>query len=144
MNILSPKSCFQFFAGEFQPLTKAATEALRARLDDSLTTYVIVRPKTRSKNSPFSFEEVKAMFEAAFPGDKRLYIEQSDSYIHAPIYGAVEISWPLKGSINEFDTEEMARTELCCLKPHFVPTIDFSVAEAIDDFAPCWKTVLRS
>lgn len=128
-------------AGDFQPLTRATVEAAREVLNDTDFLDVLVRPKScRTPEAPFSFEEIKQMWKAAFPDVGHIYVEQSDAQL--PIIGAPHVDWPAKGSFYESDSEQLARLGLACTRPYYVSLINYHVGCKIAEFSDDWKKVL--
>lgn len=57
----------QYICGQFQPVTTSAILTVRRALHKADKTIIFVRPRPRGPDSPFSFAEIKAMWEEAFP-----------------------------------------------------------------------------
>lgn len=126
----------QFICGEFQPLTTAAILTVRRNLFKAGKTIIYVRPRERGPEAPFSFEEIEAMWEEAFPtmvSAGIIEIVQTDDKVPT---GERELSW------NQ-DTEKEARSNLRYNNLIWPLEIPNSVRLAINSFTDEWRGAME-
>lgn len=135
-------SRLQYICGEFQPLVRSAVNAVRQNINNAEVTIVYVRPRGRGPGSPFSFDEVAAMWESVFPNEihrNRLRIVSSADPVPP---GCGEIEWPLPDDPEAEYSEEAARCEMSSIPPFWMESVHYAVARTIQDMDGQWKSAL--
>lgn len=118
----------KLIAGSFQPLTRLTVEKARQILEAGETLSVLVMPHDRGPETPFSFGEIKAMWEGAFPANVIEIALANDGYDPCDTECAKE--------------EMVARNALASTRPFWVCGIPHSVSKTIETFDGQWKQSL--